>query len=212
MDIPFTTEQFFEVIRNYNQAVFPAQVVILLLGIASIFLLHSGERVKNRFIGVFLGVLWIWTGIVYHLIFFTSINPAAYGFGALFVIQGILFLVHTFRDKLEFELKSSTAGIIGVFFILFGLLFYPVLIYFLEHAWLTTITVGLPCPSTIATFGFLILTSSQFPKHLLLIPSIWTVIGISAALNFGVYPDYMMPVSALIALIYLIRRRKPEVH
>jgi len=44
-------------------------------------------------------------------------------------------------------------------------------------------------------------------KYLLIIPALWTIVGTSAAINFGVYPDYLMPVSALIAIIYLFVRK-----
>ncbi len=66
MKIPFTTEQFFEIIEKYNLAVFPVQLIILLLGILSVIILHSNIKSKNKLIGGFLGVLWIWIGIAYQ--------------------------------------------------------------------------------------------------------------------------------------------------
>ncbi len=41
MKIPFTTEQFFEVITNYNTSLFPAQLFILILGIIAALLVFS---------------------------------------------------------------------------------------------------------------------------------------------------------------------------
>jgi hypothetical protein len=46
MKIPLTTEQFFEVIESYNLAVFPAQLIVILLGILSVILLHSKKEPK----------------------------------------------------------------------------------------------------------------------------------------------------------------------
>lgn len=209
MKIPFTTEQFFEVIEKYNLGVFPVQLIVVLLSIISIILLHSKKESKNKVIGGFLGILWLWIGIAYHLAFFTAINKAAYVFGGLFVVQGIFFLIETFsRKKLEFEFNGKLLDYIAYFFIIFGIIFYPILIFLLENSLETTITLGLPCPSTILTFGFLMLTSSKLSKYLLIIPALWTIVGTSAAINFGVYPDYLMPVSALIAIIFLIVRKK----
>ncbi|MCF8230487.1 MAG: DUF6064 family protein [Bacteroidales bacterium] len=54
------------------------------------------------------------------------------------------------------------------------------------------ISLGLPCPRTILTFGFLMLALQGFKKYLLIIPSIWTIIGLGAAINFGVLQDFMM--------------------
>ncbi len=211
MKIPFTTEQFFEIIEKYNLSVFPAQLIVILLGILSVILLHSKKESKNKLIGSFLGILWIWIGIAYHFIFFTEINNAAYIFGGLFVLQGIFFLIETFsRKKLEFEFSGKLMDYVAYFFLIFGIVIYPILLFFLENALETTITLGLPCPSTIFTFGFLMLTSTKLSKYLLIIPALWTIIGAGAAINFGVYPDYLMPISALIAIIYLIVRKKEK--
>uniref|UniRef100_UPI003561CD8E DUF6064 family protein n=1 Tax=Salegentibacter sp. TaxID=1903072 RepID=UPI003561CD8E len=97
---------------------------------------------------------------------------------------------------------------IAYFFLVFGVFIYPVLIYFLESSLEKIITLGLPCPSTILTFGFLMLTKPKLSKYILVIPALWTIVGTSAAFNFGVYPDYFMALSALIAIIYLITRKK----
>jgi hypothetical protein len=209
MKIPFTTEQFFEIIAKYNQAVFPAQLLLLLAVILSVILIHSKKSMRNSLIGGFLGFLWLWTGIVYHFMFFTEINKAAYLFGGLFVLQGLLFFRETFyRKKLEFGFSGKPMEFVAYFFLAFGAVIYPILIYFLENSTEKTISPGLPCPSTILTFGFLMLTSAKLPKYLLIIPALWTVVGTSAAINFGVYPDFLMPISALFAIICLFTRKK----
>ena len=93
METPFTTEQFFEVFEKYNSSVFPIQLIFIGLGIVGIFLIHSKRNIKNTLIGAFLGFMWLWIGVVYHISFFTSINKAALGFGGLFIIQGIFFFI-----------------------------------------------------------------------------------------------------------------------
>ena len=209
MNIPFTTEQFFQVIAMYNTQVFPAQILIFALGLLVVFFIHSRYDYRNRIIGGFLGMLWIWTGAAYHIAFFTSINKTAYGFGFLFILQGILILIETFaRKRIDIRFKGGWLDYLGYFFIIYGLIIYPLLSNILEGSAVQTITLGLPCPSIILTFGFLMLTSREFPKYLLIIPTLWAVVGLSAALNFGVYQDFMMIVAALVADIMLIRRRK----
>ena len=208
MKTPFTIEQFFDVFENYNTSIFPLQLIILVVGIIAVFLIHGKKEIKNKYITGFLGFLWLWTGIVYHLSFFTSINKAAYGFGLLFMIQGLLFVIELFKKKMEFSFTGKTSEYIGYFFVVFGLIIYPVISYFLEGDLSTTISLGLPCPTTIVTFGVFMLTSRKFPKYLLIIPTLWAVIGTGAAINFGVYQDYLMLVSAIVADVYLIRRKK----
>lgn len=207
MKTPFTTEQFFGVFEKYNSTVFPAQIIVFILGVVAIWLIHSRYILKNRLIGRLLGLLWIWIGLAYHIAFFASINKAAYVFGGIFVLQGLLFLYESLaKARLEFEFKNRITDFIGYFFILFGLIIYPVISYLLEQSVVRTITLGLPCPSTILTFGFLLLAKDGFPKYLLIIPVIWAIIGTSAAINFGIYQDYMMILAAVVSVIVLMRK------
>lgn len=209
MNLPFTSEQFFEIFEKYNAFVFPAQIVLLLLGSIGVWLVHSKKSIKNIFIGIFLALLWMWIGVVYHWYFFTAINKAAYLFGGLFMLQGIFFIIETFfRKKLQFESPVGPRGYLGYFFLIFGLVLYPLISYFLEGDWGSVIALGLPCPSTILSFGFLMLTTAKFPKYLLIIPSVWALIGTGAATNLGVYQDYVMLLAAMVAVIFLAGRKK----
>lgn len=207
MNIPFSTEQFFQVIENYNSGTFPAQIIILILTAAAFMLIFSKMDIRSKVIGSFLGLLWIWIGWVYHLAFFTAINPAAHGFGGLFITQGLLILLYTYRNRLLFIYKPEIKDYTGILLIIFGLIIYPAISYFNEGTWLKTISMGLPCPSTILTFGFFLLTAGKFPVILLVIPSLWSILGLSATMNFGVYQDVMLIVSAIIADAVLVRKK-----
>lgn len=206
MNIPFTPEQFFGIFEKYNLAVFPAQILILIIGAACLLLIHSSKPYKDKLIVGFLGLLWLWIGIVYHLSFFTEINKAAYVFGGLFIIQGVLFLAYTFiGNRFTFTFNGCISHYIGYFFIIFGLIIYPVIGYLINKSAVHTISLGLPCPSTIFTFGLLILAGSKMPRYLLIIPSLWAIVGSTAAIKFGVYQDIMLLLSALVAL-FIIRK------
>lgn len=209
MKLPFTTEEFFNVIEKYNLTIFPFQLIILLLGIVCLFLLHSKLSAKDKLIGIYLGVLWIWIGVAYHLVYFTVINKAAFLFGGIFILQGLFILFSTFvTNRLIFAFTLQTKDYLGYFFILYGLIIYPIISCFAEGSFERTIVMGLPCPSTIFTFGFFILTNNKFPKYLLIIPSLWAILGLSAAIKIGVFQDVMILIAAITADIILIRRKK----
>ena len=128
MKPPFTLEQFLEVFRNYNLAVFPIQILFYLISGISIYLVLKPYPITDRTISIFLGSLWLWMGIVYHIIFFTEINKAAYLFGGLFIIQGILFLIYgIFQNRFSFQFRKDTYGIVGIVLITFAMVIYPVL-------------------------------------------------------------------------------------
>ena len=87
--IPFTTEQFLQVFEKYNRAIYPFQFALILVAIivpigfanAAVFLAASRKPFANKLISYLLGFLWLWMGIVYHLIFFTVVSPPAIRFG-----------------------------------------------------------------------------------------------------------------------------------
>ena len=209
MKPPFTLEQFLEVFKNYNQAVFPMQIVLYLISAVAIYFVIKSNLKSDKIISTILSFLWLWMGIVYHIIFFTTINKAAYLFGGLFIIQGILFLVFgVFQNKLSFNFKKDKYGFAGISLILFALILYPALGYFFGHIYPSSPTFGLPCPTTIFTFGFLILNIKKCPIAILILPFVWSVIGFMAAFQFGIFEDISLIVASLITACLLIYRNR----
>ena len=148
-------------------------------------------------------------GIVYHIVFFTAINKAAYLFGGIFIIQGMLFLIFgVFKSKLSFNFKKDKYGITGLSLILFALVVYPLLGYFFDHIYPFSPTFGLPCPTTIFTFGFLLLNIKKCPIIILIIPFVWSIIGFMAALQFGIFEDIGLIVASLISVSLLSSRNR----
>ena len=171
MKIPFTIEQFMGVFKNYNSSVFPMQVIIYLLAIVSIYLSIKRISWADRAVAAILSFFWIWMGIVYHIIYFSAINKAAYIFGGAFILQGVLFLYRgVFKQQLVFHFRSDISGITGSIFLFFAMILYPLLGYFQGHIYPSSPTFGLPCPTTIFTFGLLLCTERKLPGVCLLFP------------------------------------------
>ncbi len=209
MQPPFTLKQFLEVFENYNLAVFPMQIVFYLLSVIAIYFVVKPNNTSNKIISFLLSFLWLWMGIVYHIIFFTIINRAAYLFGGLFVIQGVLFLVFgVFQDRFSFSFRKDKHGIAGMILIVFSLIVYPVLGYFLDHIYPFSPTFGLPCPTTIFTFGLLLLNIKKCSIIILIIPFVWSVIGFMAAFQFGILEDTGLIVASLVTVFLLIYRNR----
>jgi len=149
MDLPFSLADFLNVFKNYNQSIFPLQIVFYLIAFLCIYLLFTWNKSATRLISITLAFFWLWMGIVYHIIFFSEINTAAYIFGGLFILQGIMFAGYgLIRKKLSFEYTKSTANIAGIILIAYALIVYPVLGHNLGHAYPYSPTFGLPCPPT----------------------------------------------------------------
>jgi hypothetical protein len=207
---PIPTEQFSSIFEKYNHAIFPVQIILFLLSLLALIAIGTKIKQKDKVVAGILGVIWVWTGVVYHWAFFSSINILALGYGVVFILQG-LFLVWegVILYNLKFVFGMTVQAFFGYFFILYGLIIYPAIAYMFEPNLSGTISIGLPSPTIILTFGFMLLCDKKFSKYLLIIPSIWALIGISAVIKLGVYQDSMMFIAAIIADILILRSKKP---
>jgi hypothetical protein len=211
MKLPFTQEQFFEVFKNYNEAAYPIQILFYILSGFTIYLLQNPGRKSSRIINFILSFCWFWMGLVYHFSFFASINKAAYLFGSLFILQAMVFFyIGFFKEKISYKYHPDKYGITGTLLVLFALIGYPITGYFLGHTYPFSPTIGLPCPTTIFTFGLLLQTEKKLPYGILIIPLFWTMVGLTAILYFGMTEDWGLPASAFITVfLWISRNRKP---
>jgi hypothetical protein len=150
-------------------------------------------------------------GGVYHLMYFSSINKTAYGFGALCVIQGILFLIiEILKSNISFQLKSDRFSVTGSLFMLYAMLIYPLIGYLLGHGYPQSPGFGVaPCPTTIFTFGLLLWMDKKVPKYVIAIPLLWSIIGFFAAVSLGIREDVGLLLTGVIGtLMILFRDRK----
>jgi hypothetical protein len=209
--LPFTHEQFFDVFGAYNKAVWPLQIIAYLLGLLAVACLFRPGAAADRVIAGILACMWIWTGIAYHWCFFTTINPAAYLFGAAFVLQGAIFLGFGVAQRsLQFSLRDSARATAGIVFIIYAAIIYPLLglafgISFPRMPWFG-IT---PCPVAIFTFGLLLLSARPFPWYVIATPVLWSLIGGTAAYLLHVPQDWALLLSG-IASVALLTGLRPK--
>jgi len=208
MDLPFTTEQFLAVFERYNLAIWPLQIVAYALGLIAVALAYRPVRASGRIICAILAIFWLWMGAVYHLAYFSEINGAAIVFGALFVVQGVLWLlVGVVRPRIVFRAGLSASSMVGASLILYAVVAYPIIGTLLGHGFPRSPSFGVaPCPTTIFTFGLLLWTRARPPTYVLAIPLIWSAIGFSAAFTLGIYEDIGLPIAGVLGTTLLLWR------
>lgn len=205
--IPFTTEQFLEVFAAYNRAIFPMQLILVCLAVASVFFAAKPNQISSRIVSIILTFFWAWMGIVYHLIFFSRINKLAYLFGGLFLAQALIFFTFgVVRDDLCFGAVPNSGSKIGAFIITYSLLIYPTLNYLLGHNYPAMPTFGVPCPTTIFTFGLLLWTNRKVPIFFLMIPIAWSLVSIAAVFKLGIYEDIGLVITGIFGPILIAWR------
>jgi hypothetical protein len=216
MQLPFDAEQFLQLFAAYNRAIWPFQFVLVGAALAALYVAVRPDVRSERAPAFLLAALWVWSGAVYHLMFFRQINPAASLFGALFLSQAVVLLALARRRRLVLRFSRSVAGWAGAALIAYALVLYPILGALLGHTYPAMPTFGAPCPVTIFTFGLLLWNVKRTPWYAVAIPVFWSVVGSSAAITLGMREDLGLPVAAAITLVAAlathVRNRRRTVH
>jgi hypothetical protein len=165
-------------------------------------LLFATSEWKDRAIAGILGAMWLWTGIAYQGVWFSEINKAAYLFAAMFVVQGgALLYAGLFHRQLVFGVRQTLAATAGGVLILYSAIVYPLLSLVTGHPYPEMPMFGVtPCPVTLFSFGFFLLTMRRVPGWLLVVPFAWSLVGGSAAVLLRMPQDWPLLVSGLVAV------------
>ncbi len=210
MSMPFTIDQFLEIFRQYNLAIWPAQIPAYFLGFLAVWFAFRKGSPSNRITSGILSLFWIWNGAAYHLGFFSRINPAAFLFGGLFILQGFLFFYcGVLKSCFSFEFRKDLSSFVGALVILYGLVIYNLIGPLFGHSYPYSPLFGLaPCPTTIFTLGIFLWADKKFPRYLLIIPGVWAIIGTFAATSFGIREDLGLIPAAFLSLSFSMLGKK----
>lgn len=210
MHLPFTTGQFFSIFREYNEAVWPMQVILTALALAAVVAALRPGRRSGIFVSAVLALLWAWLALAYHVAFFARINPLAYEFAALSAGGATAFLwVGVFRCRLRFSAHWDARAATGGALIVYGLAVYPALCMLTGHSYPAMPTFGLPCPTTLFTIGLLAFAEPPLPRVVLIAPLVWCVVGLQGAFLLDVRADFALGAAAAIAAWLMLRPGKP---
>lgn len=204
--LPFTEAQFFDVFRRYNEAVWPAPVALTVLALVAVGLVLRPRPFSGVAVSAILSVLWAWGAVVYHLAFFSRVNPVAPAFAALFLAGALLFLwLGVVRRRLAFAPPGRARTVAGVALLAYALIAYPALSSALGHAYPATPTFGLPCPTTLFTVGVLAFLEPPYPGVVVLPAVLWSLVGAQAALLLGVTQDLALLAAAAVGGVLMTR-------
>jgi hypothetical protein len=209
--LPFTVEQFYGVFVQYNESVWPTQIVLYAVAVAILALLVRARPAECRIIAGLLMLLWTWMAIAYYFVFFTRISGSGWVIGGV-LLAGGLWLGWTggIKGKIQFGPRRDWRGALGWLLILYALIAYPLVGFVVGHRYPAMPTFGLPCPVTIFTVGLLMLTVSPVPRSVFLVPALWGLFGgVSATFLLGVYQDAGLLIAGIVSLVAMLRLAGP---
>jgi len=204
VNLPFTPEQFFAVFADYNRALWPVVVALWLSAFGGVLLLATSRKGHAPLMAAMLAVQWAWAGLAYHALFFSRINPVAWLFAGLFLIQALLFWwFGVVRQQMHFSPTGSPRHVLAWALIGYALI-YPLIVAVEGHTLPKAPTFGVPCPTTLLTIGFLFAADPPWPRAIAVIPLLWAIIGGSAAVILGVRTDWLLWVAAVALMSRLL--------
>lgn len=209
MNLPFTPDQFFGVFAEYNRTFWFVVPVLWLATTITLAATWRNPARQSRALTVVLSGLWLWNAVAYHALLFTRINPAAWGFGALFAVEALLIIWLGSQKPPQYFSRTGLMQGVGIALACYGLA-YPLLSLWLGHAYPATPTFGVPCPTAILTIGVLLTARGGAPWALAIIPALWGFIGGSAAVLLAVWTDYvLLGAGALLTLVLIAQQIRP---
>ncbi len=195
----FSPRVYWRLIEQYNQALWPVQIAILLVGAAAFFgVLRRWPRAW-RAVWVLLAGGWLFVTWAYLLQRYAAINWPVRYLAPFIFLEGILLLGLAFRTQEAVPAGRGT----GRFLLFYGLAGHPLVTAMQGGAWSAAELVGLlPDPTAIVTLGVLLTWGrGGLSRALLVIPLLWCLFSFFTLLAMGAPVAWvMLAVSGLAVL------------
>jgi hypothetical protein len=207
----FSPRVYYRQFELHNQALWPAQIIALGLGVTLFFLVLRPSPVRSRVVAAILGLLWVWVGWVFVWQRYTTINWVAAYATPLFMLQGALLLAAAAtRNGLDIEKEWRSLRGFALALLLFTLFFYPLLAPLWGRSWQAAEIFGIaPDPTALATLAVVALSRSRIRWPLMIVSALWCAIT-GATLWAMAAPDFWVaPICALVALTVRWTARRP---
>jgi len=202
--LPYTADSYFAQIAQYHQAIWPVQLLILALVLTCMSLTLMQTVHASRLVSAILAGAWIWTGAIFHDVFFAELNFAAPIYAGLFVAQGLLLAwagVVRAQIQLQYELKPLAWA--GLLLLIIAMVAYPVADLGSGRLWQQLRLPGLtPTPTAIFTCGILLMTRRPLLRFQVL-PVVWLVVAAGTGWVLAIIPDQVFPLLAILILAWV---------
>jgi len=203
---PYSRPIYFDMIGLYNKAVWPMHVLamILMFWLLLISIRPGQHRVSSAF--WILGAAWLWTGWIFHMQYYSSINWAGVAFGYLFLIQGgLLLALACIPVTPVWNVSKKWPVLAGRLLLILAIVAYP-LTGLLEQRTLIQLDMFAmtPTPTLMATLAFLLLLEGRIKYALVVIPLLWAFISASFAWTIQLLEVYAILLVMFVWLMSMV--------
>lgn len=204
----FSPRVYYRMLAAYNAALWPAQIVTLLFGVATAVLLMAPVRGRARLVPAGLGVLWIVVAWAFLWNRYATINWGALYVAPVFVIEGVLLIGAAIRGALVFPARRDARATAAAALVFVAVLGWPLLAPLSGRPLASAEVFGLfPDPTALATLALLAATRGSIRVVLMIIPALWSLVA--AATLFTLDSATWMLVLAVIGAAIALSVTRP---
>ena len=200
-------EKWWGVLESYNVAIFPMQIVMIILAAISACILFARPGTKtNILMKGFLVFSFAWIGLVFFLILGKEL-PARYFQTFLFLVIAALFAVDIFRGKIEFRTPEKRWQRYLTISLLITVFLYPLIGMLFGHHYPRMVIMGtFPCPTTAFALVLLIAALPKVNIVVYILLLFWAIPFpiLFQIPKFGCYEDSIMLAIGIYGLIMLV--------
>jgi len=205
-----STETWWNQIGTYNNAIFPMQIIIMIVAIILTYFLFAKPGTKtNKLMKAYLAFTFAWNGIIFFLIFGKEL-PGIFLGAPLFIIVAILFAWDIFGNKTQLRFPDiKWQRYLMMFWILLAFL-YPLIGLAFGHYYPKTCIFGvMPCPTTVFALALLVAAIPKVDKKVYVLLLVWALPAFGKCLGaLNLYEDCVLFWTGIYALIMLIKNWK----
>lgn len=213
--ILFSPDTYYRLFALYHHRIWPVQLVVLGLGAVALYAATRPARSpssRGRVVCMLLAACWLWTGVMFHLLSYATINWAARYFGAGFLIQAGILAWCGVRGRFALERNHAAIALAALVAVAVAA---PVIGVVSGREWDQVELAGLtPDPTAVATIILLGLSTPRLPKLALVIPLAWCLVGGLTLYALGSIEAWWTWASAIAAMCIgrIVRTKSARLH
>jgi Family of unknown function (DUF6064) len=207
----FSPRTYWRLFQLANEALWPLQIPVLLIGAAILAMLFRPRAWADRVIPAVLAAAWLSVSVGFLWMHYAAINWAAIYFVPVFVGEGLLVLwLGTVRGRLTFAAECGVAGVIGIALYVYALALHPLIALVAGRPLQAAEVVGIaPDPTAIATLGLLSLAPRRAGTlPLIILPIIWCLASALTLRTMGASEGWIPLTAAALAVLAQVWPRR----
>lgn len=203
---PRVYERLFEL---HNEALWPAQVLTVALGLFVLFMLLAPMRGRARIVPAILGVLWVWVAWAFFWERYATINWASAYIAPAWALEGLLLvLAGGIGGTLSFPHARGFSYFFTFALLAMAIVGYTVIAALMQKPLAAAEIFGIaPDPTAVATLAVLALAQGRMRWPLMVLPLLWSIVTGATLWTMGSSEFFVAPAGAAVAVALAIGRR-----